>query len=39
MATKNLLTYNAKVSSVEEAYFSPVAVVPPYYDIPLSSLY
>lgn len=39
MATKNLLTYNAKVSSVEEAYFAPVAVVPPYYNVPLSSLY
>ena len=39
MATKNLLTYNAKVSSVEEAYFSPVAVVPPYYSVPLSTLY
>jgi len=39
MATKNLLTYNAKVSSVEEAYFAPVAVVPPYYAVPLSSLY
>lgn len=39
MATKNLLTYNAKVSSVEEAYFAPVAVVPPYYSVPLSSLY
>jgi hypothetical protein len=33
MATKNLLTYNAKISSVEEAYFAPVTVVPPFYDI------
>jgi hypothetical protein len=39
MASNNLLTYNAKVSSVEQVYFSPVAVVPPYYAIPLSSLY
>jgi hypothetical protein len=39
MATKNLLTYNAKISSVEEAYFAPVAVVPPYYNVPLSSLF
>jgi hypothetical protein len=39
MATKNLLTYNAKVSSVEQVYYAPVAVVPPYFDVPLSSLY
>jgi len=39
MASNNLLTYNAKVSSVEQVYFSPVAVVPPYYTVPLSSLY
>jgi hypothetical protein len=39
MATKNILTYNAKVSSVEEVYYAPVAVVPPYYSVPLSSLY
>ena len=39
MTTTNLLTYNAKVSSVEQVYFSPVAVVPPYYTIPLSSIY
>lgn len=39
MASNNLLTYNAKISSVEQVYFSPVAVIPPYYTTPLSSLY
>jgi hypothetical protein len=39
MATKNILTYNAKVSSLEEVYFAPVSVIPPYYSVPLSSLY
>ena len=39
MATKNLLTNAAAVSSVEQVYFSPVAVIPPYYDAPLSSIY
>jgi hypothetical protein len=39
MTTTNLLTYNAKVTSVEQVYFTPVAVVPPYYTVPLSSLY
>jgi hypothetical protein len=39
MANKSLLTLNAKQSSVEQFYYSPVTVVPPYYDIPLSSLY
>jgi hypothetical protein len=29
MANKNLLTYNAKVSQVEQLYYSPVAVLPP----------
>ena len=38
MANQTLLTYNAKVSSVEQLYFSPVAVVPPLTS-PLSSLY
>lgn len=36
---QNLLTYNAKISSIEQTYFSPVAVVPPDIDIPLASLY
>jgi hypothetical protein len=39
MATKNLLTNAAAVSSVEQVYFSPVSVIPPYYDVPLSSIY
>jgi len=39
MAYNNLLTYAAAVSSVEQVYYAPVAVVPPYYNIPLSSLY
>ena len=39
MATKNLLTNAAAVSSVEQVYFSPVSVIPPYYDAPLSSIY
>jgi hypothetical protein len=38
MATKNLLTYNAKVSSVESAYFAPVVQLP-LYNVPLSSLF
>lgn len=39
MANKTLLTTFAKQSSVEQFYFSPVTVVPPYINIPLSSLY
>jgi hypothetical protein len=39
MANKTLLTTNAKLSSVEQLYYSPVTVVPPYYDISLSSIY
>jgi hypothetical protein len=39
MATKNILTYNSKVSSVEQVYFSPVVYVPPDFAAPLSSLY
>ena len=38
MANQTLLTYNAKVSSVQQLYFSPVSVVPPLTS-PLSSLY
>ena len=39
MATKNILTYNSKVSSVEQVYFSPVVSTPPEFATPLSSLY
>ena len=39
MATKNILTNAAAVSAVEQVYFSPVSVIPPYYDVPLSSIY
>jgi len=39
MAYNNLLTYAAAISSVEQVYYAPVAVVPPYYNVPLSSLY
>ena len=39
MANKNLLTYNAKVTQVEQAYFSPVAVLPPPFDISISTTY
>jgi hypothetical protein len=46
MTSKNILTYNSKVSSVEQVYFSPVVVAPPFViqngqlmDQPLSSIY
>lgn len=39
MANKTLLTTFAKQFSVEQFYFSPVTVVPPYLNIPLASLY
>ena len=39
MANKNLLTYNAKVTQVEQAYFSPVAVLPPPFGISISTTY
>jgi hypothetical protein len=39
MANKNLLTYAAKLSEVEQVYYSPVAVLPQANTIPLSSIY
>jgi hypothetical protein len=39
MPNQNLLTYGAKVSSVAELYYAPVAVVPPNYTVPLSTNY
>lgn len=39
MANKPILTIGAKVSSVEQTYYSPVAVVPPYTDIPIGTTY
>lgn len=39
MANKNILTTNSKVTSVEQIYFSPSAVIPPQVDTPLSSIY
>jgi len=39
MANKILIANGAKVSQVEQAYFSPVAVVPPFTEIPLSTMY
>jgi len=39
MTFKSLLTYGAKVGSVEQVYYAPNTVVPPNYAIPLSSVY
>jgi hypothetical protein len=39
MANKNLLTYGAKVSSVELVVYTPVAVRPPYIDVPSATTY
>ena len=39
MANKNLLTYNAKVTQVEQTYFSPVAVLPPPFGTSITTTY
>ena len=39
MANKNLLTYGAKVSSVELVTYTPVVVRAPFYDTPSATLY
>jgi hypothetical protein len=39
MANQNLLTYGAKIASVEQTYYSPVTVVPPNYNIFLGTTY
>lgn len=39
MANKTLIANGAKVSQVEQLYYSPVAVVPPFTNIPLGTLY
>ena len=38
MAYKNILTYNARVSQVEQVYYSPTAVLP-VTGLPISSIY
>ena len=38
MANKNLLTYNAKVSTVEQDYFAPIAVLP-ITGLPISTIF
>lgn len=39
MANKNLLTYNLKVTQVEQLYFSPVAMLPPPISQPIGLIY
>ena len=39
MANKSLITNGAKISQVEQVYYSPVAVVPPNISVPLGTLY
>jgi hypothetical protein len=39
MANQNILTNGAKVSQIEQVVFSPVAVVPPYVETPISTTY
>ena len=39
MANKNLLTYNSRVTQVEQAYFAPVATLPSPVPIPISTIY
>ena len=39
MANKTLLTYGAKVNSVEQVYYAPVAILPTNPDVNFSSMY
>ena len=39
MANKNLLTYNSKVTQVQQSYFAPVAVLPPPFGTSISTAY
>jgi hypothetical protein len=39
MAVKNILTYNAKVSSVEQLYYAPVVTLPQANNIQVNSIY
>ena len=39
MANKNILTFNARVSQVEQAYYSPVATLPPPISLPISTIF
>jgi hypothetical protein len=39
MANKSLITNGAKISQVEQVYYSPVAVVPPNVTVPLGTMY
>jgi len=39
MANQTLLTYAAKISEIEQVYYSPVAVLPEASTIPLASIY
>jgi len=39
MANQNLLTYGAKISEIEQVYYSPVAVLPEQPNVPIGSVY
>jgi hypothetical protein len=39
MANQNLLTYNARITSINGDYYAPVAVLPPAYTAPLQTTY
>ena len=39
MADKNLLTFNSKVTQVEQLYYAPVAVLPPPFGTAISTAY
>jgi hypothetical protein len=39
MTTKNILTFNAKISQVEQAYYAPVATLPPPISLPISTIF
>lgn len=39
MADKNLLTFNSRVTQVEQLYYSPVAVLPPPFGTAISTVY
>ena len=39
MANKNLITYNSKVSQVEQIYYAPVAILPPPLSVSIGASY
>jgi hypothetical protein len=39
MANQNILTYGAAITSIEQLYYSPVATIPPNYNVPLGTSY